>query len=581
MLVTLCTAQEKIRIVEGPPERYRNQPIEIVGWELRDREFIDKNRVVADKDWIRDLTISVKNVSERSIRFFNVNIQIRKKGMTLLAIPTYFYTRIDPNGDSSLTVEGKKKIGFLQPGETVKVKVSDDVMSFSAKEMVKLGVEDIDQVRIDIRAVYFEDGNRWMFGMESRPDPNDPAKHIPINRPEPEVSYRVTEWLKDIVPKDQSYSNNLFHWMVSGWLPDFFISKGYETVSSEAPACVWYVHGQLTRPTCSTFTTYNGCTGDDTSCVYDNYQAAIYSSDPGGEAAKGYMTVAVHKCYNPQSPIGPTCGSCNNFNHDTFESYPDCGSPGTCNQTAWWGCAEGFVDIEGVCQRSVEYQQTCRPPAGFDSLTCSCPNGVCPTHCPEGYVLDPIECLCVFDGGGTPVVLDVLGNGFSLTDARNGVNFDLNVDGTRERIGWTAVGTDDVWLVLDRNSNGRIDDGSELFGDFTPQPEPPPGEQRNGFLALADYDKPENGGNSDGVISKQDAVFNSLRLWRDSDHNGRSRPSELFRLQELGLRKIHLDYQTSRRVDEFGNQFRWRARVKDANDAQLGRWAYDVILVTR
>ncbi|HMQ04156.1 MAG TPA: hypothetical protein PKD26_09600 [Pyrinomonadaceae bacterium] len=214
-------------------------------------------------------------------------------------------------------------------------------------------------------------------------------------------------------------------------------------------------------------------------------------------------------------------------------------------------------------------------------MTCSCPNGVCPTHCPEGYVLDPVECLCVFDGGGTPVVLDVLGNGFSLTDANGGVNFDLNADGTRERLGWTAVGTDDVWLVLDRNSNGRIDDGSELFGNFTPQPEPPPGEQRNGFLALAEYDKPENGGNSDGVISKQDAVFDSLRLWRDSDHNGRSRPSELFRLPQLGLRKIHLDYQMSRRVDEFGNQFRWRARVKDTNDAQLGRWAYDVILVTR
>lgn len=110
-----------------------------------------------------------------------------------------------------------------------------------------------------------------------------------------------------------------------------------------------------------------------------------------------------------------------------------------------------------------------------------------------------------------PLALDLAGNGFSTRGLNDAVHFDLDADGRTDHI--SAPSGDDALLALDRNGNGRIDDGRELFGDQH--------GAANGFAELAKYDD-----NRDGRIDAQDAIFERLSLLR-FDAQGRQQRQSL------------------------------------------------------
>ena len=143
-----------------------------------------------------------------------------------------------------------------------------------------------------------------------------------------------------------------------------------------------------------------------------------------------------------------------------------------------------------------------------------------------------------------PVVLDLDGDGVETTPATEATFFDHNADGFAERTGW--VGADDGLLVRDRNGNGAIDTGRELFGNHTLRPNGV--EAANGFQALGDLDV-----NGDGKVDATDPAFASLRVWQDVDGDGVSTPGELQSLADSGVRSLSTSYLDSTGVDGQGN----------------------------
>jgi len=221
------------------------------------------------------------------------------------------------------------------------------------------------------------------------------------------------------------------------------------------------------------------------------------------------------------------------------------------------GCSSGFVAVGGICTRSDQFQSRCAEPTYYDDYSCTCPDGTTTS----------------------PIIIDVGGLGYDLTNAENGVLFDILAEQfTMQRISWTLAASSNAFLVLDRNGNSVIDTGEELFGNITPQPA---SADPNGFRALAVYDTLAQGGNNDGSITGSDSIYSQLRLWQDFNHNGLSEQTELSSLNSLGVATISLDYKLSRRTDEYGNEFRYRAKITNAQGIQNGRWAWDVFLVLK
>lgn len=213
-------------------------------------------------------------------------------------------------------------------------------------------------------------------------------------------------------------------------------------------------------------------------------------------------------------------------------------------------------------------------PTGYTS---SCPGPTSPYPTSSGgsgsYQWNSSTCTWVWvpTQNTSPIIIDTTNKGFVFTDPTKGkyVTFDLKGDGTYLKLSWPAPDSGNAWLVYDRDGDGVIKDGTELFGSFSPHADGGhPDALANGFLALGWYDLPAQGGNGDAVIDKKDAIWNKLRLWIDThcyqqpEVPCQSLPSELFPLPSKGINSLPLVYGYDRNyTDTIGNQFKLDAVV--------------------
>lgn len=260
---------------------------------------------------------------------------------------------------------------------------------------------------------------------------------------------------------------------------------------------------------------------------------------------------------------------CNNSHECVENCLCECASDGY--SITWFDPCEGVLRQTnflcagcggggGSCPDYCEYcPDTCLGPTDY----CAYPD----SGCPSGWTA---SAGCCFEP--TPILVDVESDGFNLTNAVSGVRFDFGGDGHLDQLAWTALRSDDAWLALDRNGNGTIDDGGELFGNATRLRS---GRfANNGFEALAEFDV-----NGDGWISAVDPVYAQLRLWQDANHNGLSEARELIPLVQKAVAGIGVDYRESRWRDEHGNEFRYLARIYQSSLSARHLWVVvDVIL---
>ncbi len=158
------------------------------------------------------------------------------------------------------------------------------------------------------------------------------------------------------------------------------------------------------------------------------------------------------------------------------------------------------------------------------------------------------------DQSASPLIIDLANIGIDLSSPAEGVSFDIDADGIKDTISW-PVSDSSVFLALDINGNGLIDNGSELFGNNSTGPDGKKSD--NGFLALSKYDD-----NHDGIIDAKDASFKKLLLWSDKDRNGLTTPNELLSLEKSEIESIDLGYKDGYELDQYGNSTRQRSVVK-------------------
>jgi hypothetical protein len=429
--VTVYNCPVKIRLVKTKKRIVRTN-----------EEFSD------DDDWLQGLSLRAINRSDKTVTYVGVDLVFRKTKDQTAGMPAAF--RLNYGSDPLWLEPGDpipaptvKPIG---PGEEAEIVLTDYLHDQLKDYLARTGFfPNHTNLELDIRVLGFSDETMWNLGKWLKRDPTQLKKPLPGWRMLDDAFREPTR------PKEpqSSAANRTAFFMLAG-----FRSRSRTTLFATEPLsapqneCGAYIEAQ---PRCGN----TGDTGIVCRFITHEWSASSYENyrvEPYFARCVGRVNGIEFSCSNDQPAMRAVlcsipCGE----RYDTCLLNSDCCS-GLCNG--------------GQCADPVYCDQQ-------------------PILCGSCFEWSSETCQCEPTCGGSPIIIDVAGDGFNLTDAAGGVSFDLNSDGQREKISWVAANADDAWLALDRNGNGMIDNGRELFGNFTLQPV---SADPNGFLALAQYD---------------------------------------------------------------------------------------------
>ena len=211
-------------------------------------------------------------------------------------------------------------------------------------------------------------------------------------------------------------------------------------------------------------------------------------------------------------------------------------SDSTLNNTDFTSVQMGGIASGGIRPGEVQLDPNVQPGRYLSEYYLERPSYMLPeTGLFDAATLNGLSAQTTLNTYVDPLLLDLSGEGVTMTGIEDGVLFDTDNSGTLKRTGWTGPNTG--ILVLDQGS-GRIDNISQMYSEYyggTAGVHGLPGEKRyqDGFAALASEDADGN-----GVIDRHDPIWSQLRIWQDRSHNGRVDPGELKTLNEWRITQI-------------------------------------------